>query len=593
MGINLWDIGAIATGAIERDREHTAENLKIRADELAAKRNALIQRKNKKYDAEIKSYYKEKGTMDKINSLNAEAAAFNTANEGKLDTAGKAITYDKDLYATRYLLATVSGFKDLDAAERKIMIDGFSKSGANYQMQTKDPDKLAALQSKEEDIILSNYANQLKNAKDDSFLINKILGKSTTVSSSADLEKAVDADVKASEIVTKIDKAENPNKTDGTTISLTETLKMTTPPDKYQTEWASQRGNIVFDLSKDNNNTFKFLSRTAKLGGTDELSYKYNATDSKIQGMNAPAIENLLAMEYMFGKIRDSDDTMTLHYNTVTKNKGDIGKTWNADKVYNDMAILLKNRGSNINRGAGTPLENLRLTTFVPLSIAGQDNVLMMGDVKIDLDAAQMKNVSHVMADFIKEKALLQNKDIDDVALQDIGANIYENLYMGNAQTINEFKNYLYDKDSSIKKLYDEGPKKDEAEKKTTDDTTTTEGVDKPSKFKISTTKDGSAGVEINGKVYKIKDNIEYLKSIEDADLQKSISEAIKFETDMEKAPEVGVPEKYLKDKNGNYVTRGKNKRKVINPEWQKLQDMNKAIVASNVKPVIPKRKIR
>ena len=197
MGINLWDIGAVATGAIERDREHTAENLKIRADELAAKRNALIQRKNKKYDAEIKSYYKEKGTLDKINSLNAEAAAFNTANEGKLDAAGKVITYDKDLYATRYLLATVDGFKDLDAAERKIMVDGFSKSGANYQMQTKDPDKLAALQSKEEDIILSNYANQLKNAKDDSFLINKILGKSTTLSSSADLEKAVDADVKS------------------------------------------------------------------------------------------------------------------------------------------------------------------------------------------------------------------------------------------------------------------------------------------------------------------------------------------------------------------------------------------------------------
>ena len=158
MGINLWDIGAVATGAIERDREHTAENLKIRADELSAKRNALIQRKNKKYDAEIKSYYKEKGTMDKINSLNSEAAAFNEANKGKLNTAGDEITYDQKLYATRYLLATVDGFKDLDKTERDTMIKGFSKSGANYQMQTKDPDKLAALQSKEEDIILSNVS---------------------------------------------------------------------------------------------------------------------------------------------------------------------------------------------------------------------------------------------------------------------------------------------------------------------------------------------------------------------------------------------------------------------------------------------------
>ena len=46
MGINLWDIGAVATGAIERDREHTKENLAIRADELAAKRTSLINRKN-------------------------------------------------------------------------------------------------------------------------------------------------------------------------------------------------------------------------------------------------------------------------------------------------------------------------------------------------------------------------------------------------------------------------------------------------------------------------------------------------------------------------------------------------------------------
>ena len=60
MGFNLWDIGSFATGAIERDREVTKENLLIRADELKAKRDSLIKRKDKKYDMEIKSYYKQK-----------------------------------------------------------------------------------------------------------------------------------------------------------------------------------------------------------------------------------------------------------------------------------------------------------------------------------------------------------------------------------------------------------------------------------------------------------------------------------------------------------------------------------------------------
>ena len=155
---------------------------------------------------------------------------------------------------------------------------------------------------------------------------------------------------------------------------------------------------------------------------------------------------------------------------------------------------------------------------------------------------------------------------------------------------LNSFNEYMLDNNKDLKASYEKKLKEEDTEKKTTDETstavTTTEGVDTPPKFKISTTKDGSAGVEINGKVYKIKDNIEYLKSIEDADLQKSISEAIKFETDMEKAPIVGTPKKYLDQK-------GKRGVKKINPEWQKLQDMNKAIVASNVKPVIPKRKIR
>jgi hypothetical protein len=163
---------------------------------------------------------------------------------------------------------------------------------------------------------------------------------------------------------------------------------------------------------------------------------------------------------------------------------------------------------------------------------------------------------------------------------------------MGEADTINQFKNYLVNNDEEIKTFYETNKDKkvestDEATKTTETTTTETiEGVETPPKFKISTTKDGSAGVEINGKVYKIKDNIEYLKSIEDADLQKSISEAIKFETGMEKAPIVGTPSKYLKEP-------GKRGVKKINPEWQKLQDMNKAIVAANVKPVIPKRKIR
>ena len=555
MGFNLWDIGAVATGAIERDREVTKENLLIRADELKAKRDSLIKRKDKKYDMEIKSYYKEKNKLDKINSLNAEAAAFNEANKA----SGK--TYDQDLYATRYLLATVDGFSDLEETERKKMIKNFGSSGNNYVIQTKDPDKLAALQSKEEDIILKNYSNELSKAKDDSFLINKILGKSTNQTPTKDLEEAINADVKASEIVTKIDDAENKNKTDGSSITLSKKTYYETPPPEFQTEWSDKRDDITFDISKNNNNTFKFLSLTAGLGGGDELSYKYNKTDSKIEGMNGPAIENLLAMQTMFNDIKNSKDTMLKHYNEVDSNKGNIGKHFNADNVYKEMSSLLKDRGSNINRGAGNPLKNLRLTTFVPISIANQDNILMMGEVAVDLsDAKQMKSVANHMSDFIKAEALLANKDIDDVELQDICAIIYKNLYHGDANTVVKFKNYLYNNDENIKKAFDNAPKKKDETAKTTEgettnvETTTDGKVAAPeTKFTLGLNKDkinsivvpaddAIPGMKKGDKIPLNKDNIEKLKSLNNAEINSLISEGIKFGVDTKTmAPNINV----------------------------------------------------
>ena len=590
MGINLWDIGAVATGAIERDREHTAENLKIRADELAAKRNALIQRKNKKYDAEIKSYYKEKGTMDKINSLNSEAAAFNEANKGKLNTAGDEITYDQKLYATRYLLATVDGFKDLDKTERDTMIKGFSKSGANYQMQTKDPDKLAALQSKEEDIILSNYASQLKNAKDDSFLINKILGKKTTVSSSADLEKAVNADVKASEIVTKIDNAENPDKTDGTSIQLTETIKAFSPSKDWRSAYKDAFGNTKYDMK--NTQVISYLNTLGVHGGNDELSLKFNKTDSGIDGHNANSSAQIDFMKTMFNQVKDSKTVGVVGAITGPDNFEQVGSVLNTDKVLSEMtSILDQNRSGNIKEdikiGWGG---DIRLTTFVPLNVAdAQGNLIIKGTTVGGLNEAQMGTINGLLNDFIIAQVKLNpRKDID---AEGKAVGVYRKLYKNqDAAMLNSFNEYMLDNNKDLKASYEKKLKEEDTEKKTTDETstevTTTEGVDTPPKFKISTTKDGSAAVEVDGEAFKIKDNLDYLKSIPDEDLQKAISEAIKFETDMEKAPIVGTPKKYLDQK-------GKRGVKKINPEWQKLQDMNKAIVASNVKPVIPKRKIR
>ena len=86
MGL-LTDLGNFATGAIERDREITNENLKIRAEELQANRDLMIAMKKDKYAADIAEYKKEKAKANEIKKLNA--AAPNMTQES---------------YATQYLI---------------------------------------------------------------------------------------------------------------------------------------------------------------------------------------------------------------------------------------------------------------------------------------------------------------------------------------------------------------------------------------------------------------------------------------------------------------------------------------------------------
>jgi len=564
MGINLWDIGAFATGAIERDREHTAENLKIRGDELAAKKNALIQRKNKKYDMEIEAYKKEKGIMDKINSLNAEAAAFNEANKGKLNTAGDEITYDQKLYATRYLLATVDGFKDLDKTERDTMIRGFNKSGANYEMQTKDPDKLAALQSKEEDIILSNYATQLKAAKDDSFLINKILGKKTTDSSSADLEKAVDADVKASEIVTKIDKVENPNKTDGTTISLTESVKVFRPSKDWRNAYKDAVKNTTYDLK--GTQVFSYLNTLGVHGGNDELSLKFNKTDSGIDGHNANSSAQVDFMKAMFNQVKDSKTVPVVGAITGSDNFEQVGTILNTDKVLSEMtSILDQNRSGNIKHDPIGWKGNIRLTTFVPLNVAdAQGNLIINGTTVGNLNEAQMGTVNNLLNDFIKKQTeLRKNKNID---AQGVAVGIYRKLYKNeDANMLKSFNEFMLDNNAVLKNSYEKAlAASKDTERKTTGetqdiktpsddvvitDTKFTLGVNKKNERVIVVPEDGAIpGKKPDGTSFKKgdkislnKENIEKLKSLNNDEINSLISEGTKFETGMKKAPLVGV----------------------------------------------------
>jgi hypothetical protein len=183
MGISLKDLGNFAVGAIERDREITKENLAIRADELKANRDFLIEQKKKKYEREIDEYYKEKEKFDTINEANKMYDL-------------KSI--DARTYATRVLPITTPGWDKLTDTQKEDAVNDFKGKTFDYKLVGNEDEirKQAALINNQ---INSVTAEEIKNAKGNSFLINKIIGEKKKAE--ADLLKEVEDKIKATDAI--------------------------------------------------------------------------------------------------------------------------------------------------------------------------------------------------------------------------------------------------------------------------------------------------------------------------------------------------------------------------------------------------------
>jgi hypothetical protein len=512
MGISLIDLGNFAAGAIERDREITNENLKVRGEDLRANRELMLAMKKDKYAADIAEYKKEKAKSNEINRLNSVAA------KGDMDS---------NAYAQQYLMATLGTEKykvmqQTDPEGFKDMIANFG--GAKDYKFTLDRNSLDKQLETDTKIINKGFSKAIEDAKGDSFLINKILGKKSSVND--DVNATIEDQLKAAQVVKEETVGSD---TDLSTITFKESkVRLRKPPETYQTEWSSQRGKINFDITKDGN-AFKFLNQTGKLGGNDDISYSFNKTDGKIDKMNPPATENLLAMQYMFNEVKNSNDTMTLHYNTVTKNKGDVSKTWNTDTVYNKMTNILDGRGGNISEKGLDFRTDIRLTTFVPLSLVNQNNKMEFANGQsIDFsDKSKMKSLSNTMNDYILEKANLMYENDKNVDEQNQAGRVYQRLYKGDENTMKEFLTYAAKENPDLFKNMTSELKPTDNKVTTTETTIQDNKIpEKKStmKFKV-VTKDGKSGITANGKFRSWEE-------LENANLISKLDDVTKLEYD-------------------------------------------------------------
>jgi hypothetical protein len=410
MGISLRDFGNFAVGAIERDREITKEDLAIKADELTANRDFLIKQKEKKYDKELEQYYKEKEKFDTINQANKMYDL-------------KSI--DARTYAATILPITNPNWKNLDEKTKQLNINNFDGKTIDYKL-IGNPEEISKQAALINNKINSVTSEAIKNAKGDRFLINKILGQKKKAE--ADLLEEVENKIKAADAVKMSEQNVNQEyvgkdvKVSSSNNSLKSFLNETNS-DKYQTEWSKQRDKISYNPLKDEEG-IRFLNTAANLGGSDELSFKYNAKDQKISGLNAPAFAFADSMKYLFNHIKDSNDSMVSHYYNVTPLHGNIGRTWNEENIYKQVESIISDRSGNIKEDPVGFGGNIRLTTIVPASIV---------PINVKLEKESLQAINQIMNKYILDETKRRYKagEGDNKTYQQVANNVYAELYRG------------------------------------------------------------------------------------------------------------------------------------------------------------------
>ena len=185
----LTDVGNIAVGAIERDRELTKEDLIIRAENLKANQALLVKQKDKKYDKELESYYKEKEKFDNIEKMNK------WAGDG---------TINKGAYAAFALSSTIPNWDTIPKDYKADMIANYDGKTIDYKISGSAAE-INAKAAKAITLINNETSAAIKDAKGNSFLINKILRKKETVEK--DIYAAIENQLKAIDSVNMTEKS--------------------------------------------------------------------------------------------------------------------------------------------------------------------------------------------------------------------------------------------------------------------------------------------------------------------------------------------------------------------------------------------------
>jgi hypothetical protein len=376
------------SGFKEAGDKYDKENFVIRAEDLKAKRDAIIEMKKVKYNDEIAQYKKDKEKIDSLNSLKAQFGS------GEIDA--------KD-YGLRYTMAT-KGAAEI-ANIRKVFErdrEGFDNYFANIGKSDPLKNDTVFKNFKERSVIDSNYldsinainskySNMLKTAKNDSVLVNAILGKRDAEIAELTLnEETTKNNVKVADKVNEIETTTTKPGEETDSSKEVESLSSYTITDKDRVygvpQWWKEESKIADvkkDVKKDVDTSSKQLTTTSYESLRD-LGINIKPYVRTEQGRTDGAVEGFKGNGIKFNKTVGLVTNQALNFQTDTylyNKTGEDASKLTSFLSFTDTKNITQDRiksYSGVNTVLNTKSGFLKKDNFlgiVPFSVVGLDNV--------------------------------------------------------------------------------------------------------------------------------------------------------------------------------------------------------------------------
>ena len=464
------------SGFKEAGDKYDKENFVIRAEDLKAKRDAIIEMKKVKYNDEIAQYKKDKEKIDSLNSLKAQFGS------GEIDA--------KD-YGLRYTMATkgaaeIANIRKVFERDRK----GFDNYFANIGKSDPLKNDTVFKNFKERSVIDSNYldsinainnkySNMLKTAKNDSVLVNAILGKRDAEIAELTLnEETTKNNVKVADKVNEIETTTTKPGEETDSSKEVESLSSYTITDKDRVygvpQWWKEESKIADvkkDVKKDVDTSSKQLTTTSYESLRD-LGINIKPYVRTEQGRTDGAVEGFKGNGIKFNKTVGLVTNQALNFQTDTylyNKTGEDASKLTSFLSFTDTKNITQDRiksYSGVNTVLNTKSGFLKKDNFlgiVPFSVVGLENIYIptkgeaiqfTGDTKTvgaayfnalktitERNDPEFKNSSQGEAmNALQEKLLNLRPDQQSNLLNEVKAEMEKTLKIGEQKTATDSK---------------------------------------------------------------------------------------------------------------------------------------------------------